>query len=294
MERGILDGVERLARQTPTAQLILWQDGKIRLDIEMVETPVDVYAVQKGLVSLLFAIAEEKYLLDIPDCVNHHLPPEWTNLNPWDEAKLTIEGVLNMVTGMDDDLNALGTIDETWRYNNVAYNYLKKILEAHTELSLQEVTRQWLLEPLGMTRTEWQQRDALLPDGTPFTGLESTARDLLELVKLVLENGRDLVPAHYIESLNEPGPAENPAWNRCWWNNHSDFFRLPFREEKVIKGPIMQGLPSDALAARGAHYNLLLVVPSQQMILARTALPVEAGANPPQFERALWEILGSG
>ena len=150
--------IEKLARATSTAQIAVWQDGQVRLDIEFEATPVDVFVVQKGLVSLLLGIAEEKFLLNIPDCVNHHLPPGWTQLSPWDEAKLTIEILLNMVTGMDDELAAQGVIGETWRYNNTAYNYLKKILEIHTQKSLQGVTSDWLLEPLGMAKTYWEPR----------------------------------------------------------------------------------------------------------------------------------------
>ena len=95
-----------MARVTSTAQIAVWQDGQVRLDIEFDATPVDVFAVQKGLVSLLLGIAEEKFLLDIPGRVNHHLTPGWTQLSPCDEAKLTIEILLNMVTGMDDELAA--------------------------------------------------------------------------------------------------------------------------------------------------------------------------------------------
>ena len=287
MNDTALAQLDALARQTPTAQIAVMHNDEVRLELKLVDTAVDVFAVQKGVLSLMFGMAEDRYLLDLPDCINHHLDPEWTKLSPWDEAKLTIESLLNMETGMDDDLAPLGTIGETWRYNNVAYNYLKKILETHTGYTLQEVTEAWLLAPLGMTETEWQPRSQMLPDGSPITGLLSTASDLLQIGNLVLRGGSGLLPTSYLTTLNEKGCNENPAWHRCWWNNRGDFYRRPMRESNIVQGPIMPGLPDDAIAARGAYENLLLVI----LVIARTAVASPAETRPARFEAALWDLL---
>ncbi|SVB44547.1 uncharacterized protein METZ01_LOCUS197401, partial [marine metagenome] len=110
------------------------------MDYSWLDQPVDVFAVQKGVLAILIGIAEEKYLLEVSDHMNHHIDPEWTKLSPWDEAKLTLETLMNMTTGMNDRLEADGDIGKTWRYNNVAYQQLKRILERHTGLSLQQLS----------------------------------------------------------------------------------------------------------------------------------------------------------
>ena len=98
------------SRANHSAQLVVMQAGDAIVSKSFDPSPVDVFAVQKGLLSILIGIAEERYLLEPCDAINHHLAPEWTNLSPWAEASLTIETLLAMTTGMDDELNELGTV----------------------------------------------------------------------------------------------------------------------------------------------------------------------------------------
>ncbi len=281
--------LSELALARGTAQLVVVLGGE-RVYAEAFDpSPVDVFAVQKGLVALLFGIAAEAGLVDLDDPINHHLEPGWTRLGPSDEAMLTVRTLLSMTTGMSDDLSAEGVINRTWRYNNVAYNYLKKILCQHTDLTLNELTEQWLAAPLGMQATRWIEREQRLPDGRPLTGLASTADDQAMLGHLVLERGRDIVPAWFIEEMTRPGSEENPAWGLCWWNNRANRFMVPMRSG-TREGPIVPAAPDDLIAARGAGENGLYIVPSLDLIVARTAAP-GAGAVRGSFERPLWELL---
>ncbi len=290
---GLNRAVE-FAEECLTAQLVICHRQGLLAEVIFDSSPVDVYAVQKGLLFLLIAIAEEKCLLEISDPVNHHLDPQWTGLSPWKEAGLTIEILLAMTTGMDDELRPKGTPGETWRYNNTAYNYLKKILTIQSAMNLQELTRGWLLEPLLMTDTRWVDRSTKLPDGTPVTGLLSTARDLSRLGMMVLNGGDGIVPQHYIDMMSRPGSKENPAWGLCWWNNNQDTFRVPMREHKVYSGRLIPAAPTDLIAARGAQENYLFVVPGCDLVVARTtraATRDEEVSTTPRFEREFWSLL---
>jgi CubicO group peptidase (beta-lactamase class C family) len=290
-----ISSVREFAKESGTSQIIVMTAGELLLDEAFDSEPVDVAAVQKGIVSILIGIAEEKYLLEITDPVNHHLDPEWTNLSPWDEAKLTIEILLNMTTGMDDELNPLGTIGESWRYNNIAYNYLKKILCLHTGQTLNELSKEWLFEPLGMANTYWTDRASLLPDGTPVTALVSTAKDLSRIGLMVIDEGKidgvEIVPSYFLNQLAQPVCAENLAWGLCWWNNNQEIFRLPFREETLRTGPITPSAPGDLIAARGANQNYLYIVPGLDLVVARTARLQEKGNRKPPFEAEFWKLL---
>lgn len=284
--------LQALAADHGTAQLIVQEYGRTAFEATFDPGAVDVFAVQKGLVSLLFGMACKAGLVDLDDAINHHLEPGWTGLAPQQEASLSVRTLLTMTTGMSDDLGALGSIGTTWRYNNVAYNYLKKILCRHTGLTLNEVTREWLTGPLGMAATRWVERKALLPDGTALTGLSSTAADLIALGGLMLEGGRDLVPGWYLDDIASPGSGENPAWGLCWWNNHSPHFMLPMRDGRR-EGPIIAAAPADLIAARGAGENGLYVVPSLGLVVARTAQTPRPGVTKSRgsFERPLWDLL---
>lgn len=291
LDSDALSKAVAFAMASGTAQLQIRHRKGIVANEVATPDPVDVFAVQKGLLCLLLGIAEEQYLLETIDPVNHHLDPEWTKLSPWDEAKLTIEILLTMTTGMDDELGPLGEVGKSWRYNNTAYNYLKEILELHTGKSLNEVTRTWLLEPLGMNDTAWVDRNQKLPNGRPFTGLVSTASDLARLGMLVLDGGEGRVPSYFIDRLARPGSEENPAWGLCWWNNNQSTHRLPMREEKVREGVPTPAAPRDMISARGAFENMLYVVPGMELVIARTATPAAAGERPPAFDRRFWELL---
>jgi CubicO group peptidase (beta-lactamase class C family) len=290
-----LSRVVEFSRANHSAQLVVMQAGETIVNASFDPAPVDVFAVQKGLLSILIGIAEEKYLLEPCDAINHHLEPEWTNLSPWTEASLTIERLLAMTTGMDDELNELGTVGESWRYNNTAYNYLKKILSLHTGMTLNELSVEWLFDPLGMTETRWMDRSQLLPDGTPISGLTSTAFDLAKIGQLVLNNGNhkdtNIVPSHYLNQMTAPGSKENPAWGFCWWNNNQPHHRRPFSEHKIIEGTILPQAPTDLVAARGLLENGLYIVPSLQLVVARTALPRTSKERRERFEQPFWELL---
>jgi hypothetical protein len=82
------------------------------------------------------------------------------------------------------------------------------------------------------------------------------------------------------------------------------------REEKLIQGVPNPQAPADMISARGAFENVLNIVPSMQLIVARTAKertrvaakvnetqgrPTQKGeakaTKPAPFERTFWELL---
>jgi CubicO group peptidase (beta-lactamase class C family) len=291
-----LAAASAFSRQSGTHQLVVKFAGETIINDAVSEDAVDVYAVQKGLLSLMIGIAEDKYLIETCDSVNHLMDPEWTKLSPWDEAKLTIETLLSMTTGMNDGLGQQGVIGETWRYNNVAYNYLKRILEEQTSQSLQDLSNAWLFDNIEMNQTFWVEREQVLPDGRKLTGLMSTAKDMAKLGELVLNHGGGLVPAYYIDDMSKPSSKENPAWGWYWWNNNQDYFRRPMHEEKLIQGVPNPNAPEDMISARGAFQNFLNVVPSLQLVVARTTKlrpnkDTSTDPKAPPFEPAFWTLL---
>ena len=278
------------ARDAGTAQLVIVQGARVLADEAFSPEPVDVYAVQKGLVSVMVGMAEDRGLLGLSDPVSAHLGAGWTQLPPSAEQRLTIRAVLDMTTGVDDELQLLGTVGVTWRYDNMSYNYLKTVLETVTDLSLAELSEAWLFGPLGMGSTRWVERSVLRPDGRAITGLLSTARDIARFGTMVRRGGDGLAPQSYVGSLGRPGSEENPAWGLCWWNNDQPHHRLPRAESEVRIGPVVPGAPADTITARGAAENRLYVVPSLDLVVARTFAPVR-GERPTPFDAGFWEAL---
>ena len=290
-----LQTVSDFAQSAGSAQLMIKHSAGLLIDAKFEAQPVDVFAVQKGLVAILVGMAQEKGFLEVYDHINHHLQPEWTQLSPWDEAKLNVETLLTMTTGMDDALGLLGEINKTWRYNNVAYGYLKQLLEQSTGKTLSVLTDEWLMQPLGMSQTRWRARDQVLPDGTPMTGLVSTAADLVMLGDMILNRGRVagetiFGDAYYLDDLIKPGSAMNPAWGWFWWNNNQSHFMLP-GSDKTYAGVPLPDAPQDLFSARGAFGNFLTIVPSLNIVVARTTSPSSANNSQKNFEGEFWRHL---
>ena len=146
-----------------------------------------------------------------------------------------------------------------------------------------------MFSPLGMTQTSWYDRDALMADGTPFTGLRSTAEDLVKVGQVILDRGAPLITdTTFMSALSEPGSADNPAWGRLWWNNNQDRFKVR-GSDKIFDGPILPAAPADLVAARGLRGNHLSVSPSEQLIVSFTVK--ETGDINRRLERAAWEQI---
>lgn len=279
------------AAESGTAQLVLVRGGQTLVDEVFEPACVDVYAVQKGLVSVMFGIAEHRDLLSLDDPVSDYLGTGWTQLPPAAEAEVRVRTVLDMTTGMDDELRPCGQVGVSWRYDNITYNCLKLVLEVVTGRSLNEVSQAWLFEPLGMVSSRWLDRKVLRPDGGAITGLTSTARDLAAFGAMVLSGGNGVAPTDFLASLGRPGSEENPSWGLCWWNNDQTHHRLPRRESNLRIGPVAPGAPPDMIALRGAMENRLYVVPSLELVVARTATPAERGTRPIPFDEPFWSAL---
>ncbi len=289
-----LASVVEFAREAETAQLTIVHRGEIVVDLADDRDPLDVFAVQKVLVSAMFAIAEERGLLRLDDAVSDHLGVGWTHLESSAEERLTIRRVLDMTTGDDDQLQPLGEVGVTWRYDNISYNYLKTVLELTSGRSLPDLMAEWLLGPIGMGSTRWVERTVTRPDGCPITGMLSNAADLAAFGTVILHGGGKVVPASHVAAIGRPGSQENPSWGLCWWNNDQTHHRLPFSEAERRDGPTVRGAPGDLLLARGAMENRLYVVPSLDLVVARTFRAVRRDQQPVRFDRRFWEQLLGG
>jgi CubicO group peptidase (beta-lactamase class C family) len=119
--------------------------------------------------------------------------------NPWGDRHLDIsdKGLEDVVR---DGLVFSGTTGSSFDYSNLSYGFLGRVVKRATGRSVQELTTERLLEPLGLTNTTWlrpghdgwarpyRARDgAFVPDGmdplgdgeiAPMGGLWSTVTDV--------------------------------------------------------------------------------------------------------------------
>ena len=136
----------------------------------------DIASSQKNIISVLIAIAAERGLLTFNDPVSKHLDQGWSQSAPKEEAAITIWHLLTMTSGLGDDMSYVAPPGTVWRYNvGPAWHQLKPLLEAASEQTLQDLTDEWLAEPLGMEESIWIER----PGTVSYTHLTLPTSDLV-------------------------------------------------------------------------------------------------------------------
>jgi len=282
-------------RSRQTDEFLILEKDSVRLHESFTDSKVaDVKAIQKALFALLIGIAVDRGVVKVDDPMHKFLPAGWTQLPAADEKRLTIRHILTMTTGMDDALGPAGEIGATWRYNNTAYNYLKRVLTEQTGRPLQELTDSWICYPLGMNETRWVERDARLPDGRAVTALEMSGHDMAQLGLLVLNggtwNGGQLISPAYWQMMVSPGSSANPAWCFMWWRNDQDHFMTPY-VARTFERPVIPEAPASLLFAQGLEENRIFVDPTERRVIVRRGRSAVRQGERHNFDRELWKLM---
>ena len=197
----------------------------------------DIASSQKNIISVLIAIAAERSLLTFNDPVSKHLDQGWSQSAPKEEAAITIWHLLTMTSGLGDDMSYVAPPGTVWRYNvGPAWHQLKPLLEAASEQTLQDLTDEWLAEPLGMEESIWIERPGMnYLNGRPFEALLTSARDLARFGNMILNKGtlagRQILKTESITELLTPSQELNRAYGLLWWLNGQRPIRLPLEED---------------------------------------------------------------
>lgn len=270
--------------------------------------PAPLTSVSKSIVAMLVGVLLKQGLL--ADC---GLPvttwlPEWRD-DP--RGAITLRMLLNMTSGLRNpplwrlalkgnrglglDLGLAHAPGSHWEYNTAAYRLLFTICERVTGQGMRELCQRELFDPLGMQRTRWLLRRS---DGTDGDGADSeevvniaaSALDLGCFGQFVLQRGvwqgRELVaPAYFDEALHATQP-HNPTYGYLFWLNRGEKRLFP-------------DAPEDTVAAMGARYCRLFVIPSLELVVVRTgeraALAGEAigkrSGNQQTFDNQLLRLI---
>lgn len=232
----------------------------------------DVASQQKSLVALLAAMAVDRGLLDIGQPVSRYVGTGWSRTDAPQERAIIVRHLLEMCSGLDDALCFVHPAGVHHYYNTPAYAVLLPVLEAAAGQRLDDLTREWLTGPARMDDTGWCHRVDELAGflGNP-RGLVTTPRDLSRLGQLVLDggvaaDGTRLVSAVGLTAIFRRTDL-HPAYGRLWWLNGGTRWVYPNRGHGT--GSLVPTAPDDAVFALGSENRVLMVVPSQRLILVR-------------------------
>ena len=257
----------------------------------------DAASTQKGLTAILAYMAREKGLINFNDPVAKYLGAGWSFADEAAEARVTIRHLLTMTTGLNEKLEFETEPGKKWFYNTPAYQHLIRTIAAAAEMDYQDLTREWLTEPLGMADTAWIERTGF-PKMNKVTmlGLATTARDLGRLGMLVLTGGRwgktrMINDQASFQQMIQPSQELNPAYGHLWYANGQGQFLLPMMPEKK-NGPLWPAAPDDTVAALGHFARSLFLCPSLGLVVVRLGYATKMALQGDlSFNLKLWERL---
>lgn len=252
----------------------------------------DVASQQKSLIAFLVGIGVDKGLIDIEKPVSAYIGSRWSKATPEQESAITVRNLLEMNSGLKEDLTFDAPPDTKFFYNTPAYAFLKPVLEKASKQSLTILTQLWLTKVIDMHDTAWEQRPTAFADVGNPTGLVTTPRDLALLGQFVLNGGKksptggQLMSKKQLDAIFKP-TSTNPAYGRLWWLNGSAETVNVGLDSPRRAGQFIQSAPREMLCAMGAQDRKLFIVPSRKLLVIRMG----QAASDRNFNEKLWQLL---
>nr|POF26074.1 6-aminohexanoate-dimer hydrolase [Quercus suber] len=298
--------------QTATDGLVVLSQGELVFEHYAhgndASTPHILMSMSKSIVGLLCGILSARGVLDLSQPINHYLPSAAPALAP-----LTLQECLDMRSGLafpdttpayraaagwtpaiDDPasdsaaaprtlLQLIERLDAPVRPRPAAFEYaslntdlLGVVMERATGRRFADLVSELLWRPLGAAHPAYVTVDA---GGTARAagGICASVRDVAALGQLVLEGGRDVVPAAWLDDILRGG--DEAVFAAGSWAR--GFVGLPGWSAPAYRSCWTVDAAGQRLLALGIHGQLLLVDRAHGMVLAKTssqAEPVEFGS----------------
>ncbi len=283
-------------------------------------TPLPAWSMTKGVVSLLVGRAVTLGHLSVDDPIGEHLD----GLSPA-HAAITVRHLLTQTSGLRfawaNDLNAAALLDSvarvlerpfeaepgtTYVYAQVAVTVLVAVVEAATGEDLQEFAQRELFGPIGIPRTDWRWARDGAGRSHGFAFLDMAPRSFGRIGSLLLAEGRwrgrTLVDPAYVRAA-ATGTEANPAYGFLWWDNSAErMITAGFPAQEVLERRWLPAVPEDAFGLTGMFDQLLVVIPSLDMVVLRMGLPHELFGDPlgevrmrrPRWDHRFFRMLLGG
>jgi CubicO group peptidase (beta-lactamase class C family) len=150
-----------------------------------------------------------------------------------------------------------------WEYSDPGFSHLSLVFAHITGSELDSFLNERLFGPVGVPPVSWSRSGGgkcIGPHTVAHCGLVLSSRELARCGYLLLRrgvwDGRQLVSEDWIERATRPSQPFNPQYGYGFWVN--------------TNGNMWKELPTDAFAMMGYRGNRCWVVPSLDLVVART------------------------
>ena len=251
------------------------------------ESKHDLRSVTKSVTSLLLGIALERKLVGSIDDPVLGWFPEYSDLHTPEKERISLRHLLTMSAGFEwneyvpdsDPRNSeicmllsddqyrytlkqpvVSPPGQLWNYNSGGSALLGAVVGKAAGAALDEVAREFLLEPLGISDFDWTRKaDRGIPE---VGGLRLRARDLAKIGQLVLAggnwNGRQIISQQWIDESTTAhiGPPHMLYfYGYQWWQGRS----------------LLNGREVSWVAAIGHGGQRIIIAPELDLVTAITA-----------------------
>lgn len=253
----------------------------------------------KTLTATLVGIAENQKLLNTSDRTQQYLGEGWTSLTNKQERDIELIHQLTMTTGLDDGVSSLDDISpasltflaeagKRWAYHNAPYTLLEKVVQNAAGKSFQKYFEDNLGSKIGM-KGFWQQTGA---NNVFYSDARSFARFGLLLQAHGNWNGDQIWSGDFFVKLSQSSQVLNRSYGYLTWLNGKSSYMLP-QSQTICPGMLVPNAPADMYQAMGKNGQLLMVIPSEGLVIVRMGGAGDNSLVPFLLIRDIWERLGS-
>ncbi len=288
--------------QTNSKGFIVLKDGKIVLEQYFDGFTADSVwywaSAGKSLTAFLIGIAKAEGLLSLQDSSSKYLGNGWTSAPANKEGLIKVVHQLSMTSGLNDATGNADCTDDScllylqdagtrWAYHNAPYTLLDEVIRSATGVSNNMYVQQKLRPSTGFN-------GLFLPIGYNQVFF-STPRMMARFGLLMLNQGKwntttVLNDTAYFRQMVNSSQALNPAYGYLWWLNGKSSYKLP-QTQFTFPGPLLPNAPMDTYSAMGRDGQLIMVSPSQNLVVVRVGDNPNTGLVPTFYADTLWQYL---
>ncbi len=228
-----------------------WGDD-LGITIHAKDSLHDIRSISKSIVSACIGIALEQGRIKSVEQKVFNFFPEYAKLDTGLKLELSIKHLLTMSSGIawnedvpydnpeNSEIKMTRSPDpiayvlsqpmdfppgKVWKYNGGTTQLLAAIIEKTTGKPVDEFAKEYLFQPLGITKFEWVKYPGTnLPAAA--SGLRLRSRDLLKFGLLYYNKGgwkgKQIIPVHWAEEsfqshVNRPGLDNTAAYGYQFW-----------------------------------------------------------------------------
>ena len=255
-----------------------WGDAKKLYDLKSTTKSIGVTALGLAMMDGKVALTDK--------ATKHHptlaSPPE-SNAETGCPERITILHLATQTAGFEKPGGYGKLLFEPgtkWHYSDAGPNWLAECITLAYRQDVDELMFERVFSPLGITRNDltWR-KNAYRPadiDGIPRrefgSGISANVNAMARIGYLYLHggswNGKQIIPKSFVDRActTVPEVVGLPEWDAKQYGNASDHYGLLWWNNA---DGTLAGVPKDACWSWGLYDNLIVVIPSLDVVVAR-------------------------